>query len=107
MKYLLVTAEKYPKFYRLDGEIISVDLNYANKKTFSSIDDEGELIHLEVSAEQATSKVGSTCYWMVDSIELSLLQLGKQWVFPFDNKKGAVLHAKRLGLVGHRYLAIN
>ena len=48
MRYLLVTGHRYPKFYKSDSSIVEVELNYVETKTISSINEQGQLNHLQI-----------------------------------------------------------
>lgn len=102
MRVLLVTGHRFPRFYSLNGEIVEAALNYVEKKTFSYVDEEGQLVHQQLT--------GSTAivlnHWMVDSVEKALCQLSESGVYPFKNKNAAKEHAKRLGLQSFKYLPV-
>ena len=102
MRYLLVTGHRYPKFYKLDGSIVEIELNYVDTKVFSSIDETGKLTHM---------KIGGTppCvdgHWLVDSVEEALHRLEAREVYPFITKAAAKENAKRLDLKTFKYIPV-
>ncbi|MEI8659293.1 hypothetical protein [Vibrio sp. Hal054] len=102
MRYLLTTVHKYPHFYKSDGSIVQLDLNYAESKTISSIDEQGQLNHVQVSGTPPC--VDNV--WLVDSVEEALSRLEVHGVYPFESKVAARENAKRLGLKSFKYIAI-
>lgn len=89
-------------FYRADGTLVELELNYVEEKTLLYIDEEGVLMH---------RKIGGTppCienHWMVDSVEESLHRLESHGVYPFKDKSVAKLNAKRLGLQSFKYIPV-
>jgi len=102
MRYLLTTGHKFPKFYKADGSIVEIDLNYVESKVISSIDDLGQLRHVQISGTPPC--VDST--WMVDSVEEAVLRLEAHGVYPFVSKTAARENAKRLGLQTFKYIAV-
>lgn len=102
MKYLLATIHRYPKFYKLDGNTVDIELNYVESKTVSTIDENGELTHHKVSGTPPC--VGNL--WLVESIEEALHKLAAQGVYPFTSKAAAKENAKRLGLSTFKYIPV-
>lgn len=102
VRYLLVTGHRIPSFYKADGTIVEIKLNYVDRKTISSIDELGQLSHALVAGTPPC--VGNV--WMVDSVENSLLRLAAEEVYPFVNKAAARENAKRLGLQSFKYIAV-
>ncbi len=102
MRYLLTTGHRFPKFYKADGSIVEIDLNYVESKTISSIDEYGKLIHKQVGGTPPCAESS----WLVDSIEESLGTLAAQGVYPFVSKAAARENAKRLGLQTFKYIAV-
>lgn len=102
MRYLLCTTSRYPHFYRADGTTVAVELNYVQSKTLSDIDENGELVHLEVSGTPPTVND----IWMVDSVEHALSVLSGYGVYPFKSKSIAKENAKRLGLKTFKYIPV-
>ncbi|WP_221076565.1 hypothetical protein [Agarivorans aestuarii] len=102
MKYLLTTGHRIPKFYRADGSVVEIELNYVESKTVSLINEEGQLSHLHISGTPPCA--GNV--WLVDSVEESLRRLTEQGVHPFMNKASARANAKRLGLQSFKYIAV-
>ncbi|CAH6954923.1 conserved hypothetical protein [Vibrio chagasii] len=102
MRYLLVTGHRYPKFYKADGSVIEVELNYVESKVFSSIDEKGKLTHWHIGGT-------SPCvdgHWLVDSVEEALSRLETKDVYPFISKAAAKENAKRMGLQTFKYIAV-
>lgn len=102
MRYLLTTTSRDPKFYKSDGSIVTVELNYVETKTLSSIDELGRLSQTQVRGMTACIDG----MWMVDSIEDSLQRLEEKGVYPFITKAAAKQNAKRLGLPSFKYIAV-
>ena len=102
MRYLLTTMHRYPKFYKLDGSIVEIKLNYVESKTVSSIDEQGQLSHVQISGSPPC--IGDL--WMVDSIEESLHRLEVYGVYPYISKAAARDNAQRLGLQSFKYIAV-
>ncbi|EGQ9239448.1 hypothetical protein [Vibrio vulnificus] len=102
MKYLLVTSHRIPKFYDLKGNVVEVDLDYVESKTFSLIDENGQLIHQNIGGSPPTVLNN----WMVNSIEQSLSILAQNDVYPFISKQAAKMFAKQLGLTAFRYIPL-
>ncbi|EGQ9240205.1 hypothetical protein RJY99_003577 [Vibrio vulnificus] len=102
MRYLLTTGHRVPRFYRADGSIVDVELNYVDTKLISSIDESGKLTHKQVGGTPpCTGNV-----WLVDSVDESLHCLAAHDVYPFVNKAAARENAKRLGLQTFKYIAV-
>lgn len=102
MRYLLVTGHRYPNFYKVDGSVLEIDLNYADSKVIFEIDEAGNIVHQKLSGTPPC--VGNV--WMVDSIEESLHRLEANDVYPFKNKSAAREHAKRLELSSFKYIPV-
>ncbi|EHA1126413.1 hypothetical protein BOO92_19505 [Vibrio navarrensis] len=102
MRYLLTTGHRIPKFYRADGSIVEVALNYVESKTVSSIDEQGQLSHFLIGG----SPPCAGGLWLVDSVEESLHRLSLHGVYPFINKAAARENAKRLELLSFKYIAV-
>lgn len=102
MRYLLTTGNRAPKFYKSDGSIVTVELDYIETKTLSSIDELGQLSHTQVKG--VTPCVDGL--WMVSSIEDSLQRLADKGVYPFITKAAAKQNAKRLRLSSFKYIAV-
>ncbi|MCC3803886.1 hypothetical protein IB292_02435 [Vibrio parahaemolyticus] len=102
MRYLLTTGHRVPRFYRADGSIVEVELNYVDTKLISSIDESGKLTHKQDGGTPpCTGNV-----WLVDSVDESLHCLAAHDVYPFVNKAAARENAKRLGLQTFKYIAV-
>ncbi|CAH1592833.1 hypothetical protein R7D97_20690 [Vibrio sp. Vb5031] len=102
MRYLLTTGHRIPKFYKTDGSIVEVELNYVENKTVSSIDEHGGLSHVKIGGTPPC--VGNV--WLVDSVEESLHKLEANGVYPFITKAAARENAKRLELKTFKYIAV-
>ncbi|MEZ8238590.1 MULTISPECIES: hypothetical protein [Vibrio] len=102
MRYLLVTGHKYPKFYKVDGSIVEIELNYVDEKVFSSMDETGKLTHRQIGGTQPCVDG----HWLVDSVEEALSSLETKDVYPFVSKAAAKENAKRLGLKTFKYIAV-
>lgn len=102
MRYLLTTGHRIPRFYKADGSIVEVELNYVENKTVSSIDEHGRLSHVKIGGTPPC--VGNV--WLVDSVEESLCCLSEQGVHPYINKAAARANAKRLGLQSFKYIPV-
>ncbi|MCD9558246.1 MULTISPECIES: hypothetical protein [Photobacterium] len=102
MRYLLVTGHRLPKFYKANGEVAEVELNYIESKTVAEIDEEGVLSYTTFGGTPPTVRN----HWMVDSIEKSLVKLSKHDVFPYKSKLAAKENAKRLGLQSFKYIPV-
>lgn len=102
MRYLLVTGHRVPNFYKTDGSIVEVELNYVDTKVISSIDENAKLIHKQVGGTPPC--VGNV--WLVDSVDESLHYLAAHDVYPFINKAAAREHAKRLNLKSFKYIPV-
>lgn len=102
MRYLLTTGHRLPKFYKADGSVMEVDLNYVESKNISSIDEFGRLKHISVSGTPpCVDQV-----WLVDSVEEALNRLEARGIYPFASKAAARENAKRLGLQSYKYIAV-
>lgn len=102
MRYLLASGHRYPKFYKPNGEVVEVELNYVDSKTISSIDENGQLTHHQIGGSPP-------CFgnmWLVDSVEDSLQRLASLGVYPFVSKIAAKENAKRLGLATFKYIPV-
>lgn len=102
MRYLLTTGHRTPKFYKVDGSIVELELNYVDSKTISSIDKSGQLAHLQVGGTPPCA--GNV--WLVNSVEESLHCLAAHGVYPFITKEAARGNAKRLGLQSFKYIPV-
>ncbi|ARR10307.1 hypothetical protein HJ202_19015 [Vibrio parahaemolyticus] len=102
MRYLLVTVHNYPRFYKSDGEIVHIDLNYVDSKTISSLDENGDLFHVKVSGSPPCVRD----IWLIDSVDVALDTLASYGIYPFKNKAAARANAKRLGLSAFKYIAV-
>lgn len=102
MRYMLVTGHKYPKFYKVDGSIVEIELNYVDEKVFSSIDETGKLTHRQIGCTTPCADG----HWLVDSVEEALSRLETKDVYPFVSKAAAKENAKRLGLKTFKYIAV-
>lgn len=103
MRYLITTTHRPPRFYKTDGTTVCVDLRYVENKTISSINEKGELSHLQIAGTPPC--VGNV--WLVDSVEESLRRLSEQGVHPYINKAAAKANAKKLGLESFKYIAVS
>lgn len=102
MRYLLTTVHRYPKFYKADGSIVEIELNYVDVKVFSSIDETGKLTHHQIGGTPPCVDG----HWLVDSVEEALHRLETKDVYPFVSKAAAKENAKRLGLQTFKYIAV-
>ncbi|MER0262601.1 hypothetical protein ABRZ80_20535 [Vibrio vulnificus] len=102
MRYLLTTGHRYPKFYKVDGAVVDVDLPYVTLKVISEIDEDGQILHREVRGSPPVA----SGFWLVKSVEEALLRLADEGVYPFKNKSAARECAKRLGLQTFKYIAV-
>ncbi|KIF53089.1 MULTISPECIES: hypothetical protein [Vibrio harveyi group] len=102
LRYLLTTVHRIPKFYKPDGSIVELELDYLENKTISSIDEHGHLNHVKIGGTPPC--VGNV--WLVSSVEESLTCLSDLGVYPFINKAAARANAKRLGLQSFKYIPV-
>ena len=103
MKYLLVTMHNKPKFYKANGEVVELELNYVESKTFGETDGAGRIYFTKIGGNSAVVQN----HWMVDSIEQSLKELNAHDIYPYKSKVLAKENAIRLGLKSFKYIPVS
>lgn len=102
MRYFLTSVHSLPMFYNVDGDLVSVDLDYVESKAISYIDEFGVLLHRDVGGKPPVVDG----IWLVRSVEDSLKILSENGIYPYKNKLAARENAKRLGLKSFKYIAV-
>ncbi|MCE2571670.1 hypothetical protein [Motilimonas eburnea] len=99
--WYLISGHAVPKFYNSDGEVISVDLDYAHQKTIAYVNEEGALIKTNYAGKCILDDI-----WMIAFPEKAVQALAAAGIYPYQTKTIARARAKALGLVGFKYVQV-
>lgn len=102
MRCYLITTHSTPKFYKANGDVVSVDLMYVSEKITQTLNSDGELTREKHCSNSAMC--GNI--WMVESYEEAIKILAQAEIFPFESKVAAKNYAKQLGLQSFKYLQV-
>ncbi|OEE37289.1 hypothetical protein A1QO_04075 [Vibrio genomosp. F10 str. ZF-129] len=100
MKCYLISAHKSPRFYKPDGSLIEVELNYVEEKTYNCIDSMGRVITKTVGGSfRVTGGV-----WLVEDVCQSVKTLEEKGIYPFESRSELKEFAKTHKITRYKYI---